>query len=288
MSKLKVFLSSYVWRYSLSYKQFLKYGWFCFTITWTIYQFITKFFVNFKLHYMVLVLFGIVGAIWMCRPRLTKRALSKNKVLIEVKVDDIFKLKAGALIIPINSELKLNGDEKALPARLREQFFSSTKAFEGELQRAFTQECCAAIEKQGEHEPHPLYPIGSAVRLPLKAKRVTGAYMLVTANLNKSGRAIPDYELYQRALKELWVYIGQHGRVENLIIPIMGSGRNRLTKNRFDLIKEIIDSFLQAIQERKFTEKLTIVIYPEAFMRNEMNLNEIAEYLKYRTKFDSD
>ena len=81
------------------------------------------------------------------------------------------------------------------------------------------------------------------------------------------------------SLMKLWRYIGAHGELGPLVIPIIGTKFARIQVPREVMATEIIKSFIAATySERKFCEKLTLVITEEDHDEH-IDLKELGNYL---------
>jgi hypothetical protein len=288
--RLFSFFSAHAWKYSFTLKRFIMHWIAMFAVVWTFTEFVGFFFdsggVPFKPPVWSVLLIGVVLALWMSRPRLTRTVKLQDKdITLQITVNDLFKVGRGTVIVPSNSLFKHDHlDEGAIQVQLRRKFYDDPATFDEQLLNALRQESYEMVIFQGNEVKK--YPIGTVARLELGQGKVRAAYMVATAELNEHGRAIPNRDQLRFALNELWEYIGKRGSKEPLIIPVIGSGRHRLNVNRFELIRDIVQTFFVAIENCKFTEKLTIVIHPDAFLRNRYDLEEMEEYLRYVSKFE--
>lgn len=287
--KLRALFSSHTWKLSFSFKKFFINWISIFAIIWTFVDFFNFFFSSdnqpWKPSVWIVFGIGILIALWRSHPRLTRKVRLKDQdVSIKLVVDNMFKRKGATVIIPVNTLFQHRDvDEGAIQIQYRNSFFDSANLFDRKL------------NDQLQDEPHQIviynnnqmrkYSAGTVVRLETPKKRIKAAYLVATAELNEHGRAVPDRLLKQTALVALWKHIAQRGRKESIVIPIIGSGRGRLNVTRYELIHDIVYSFLEAVKECKFTEELTIVIDPRAFIRHEYSLDEMEEYLRYVAKY---
>ncbi|KJD42303.1 macro domain-containing protein [Paenibacillus terrae] len=292
IKKIKVFFSSHVWKVTFSFKGFVIKWLSVFSVIWM--------FINFVDHYMkkaklpmwdisvwYVLIAGIIIAIWLSRPRLTRTVRLKDKdITITIKVDDMFRQKGSVAIIPTNVWFKLDHvPEASSQVQYKKKFFSNEAEFNSQLESQL-------IDKQHvmsmfNNQPIKEFPIGTVIRIETPTKKMKAAYMVVTAKLNSHGRGIPSHDDLKQGLAFVWEYISTSGAREPLVIPIMGSGRHRINVNRFELMHDIVESFLQAIHHNKFTEELTLVIHPDSFLRHEYSLDDMEEYLRYMCKFGS-
>ena len=99
--------------------------------------------------------------------------------------------------------------------------------------------------------------------------------------MDKSGKAYSSFEEVIENLGKLWNNIADQGELEPLVVPVLATGRARVNVTREKMIREIIQSFIAACSEKKFTEKLTIVISPQDYREHSINLHELGDYLRH-------
>lgn len=290
--RIHAFFSSHAWKLSFTFRKFMLHWLSVFAVIWTFIGFVV-FYVNqdgghsWKPSVWIVLLAGILIAGWMSRPRLTRTVKLKDKdITLRITVDDMFRRKGAAAIIPTNTLFKHDHlDAGSIQVQYRDKYFSSLSAFDAQLQRQLVNEPHLVVSFNREQVKE--YPIGTVIRLESSANLPRTAYLVATAELNEYGRAKPNRSQLQEGLKSLWSYIACRGRKEPLIIPIMGSGRHRINVNRYELLHDLVQSFMLSVRDNKFTEELTIVIHPESFIRNQYSLDEIEEYLRYVGKFET-
>lgn len=288
--RIRAFFASHAWKLSFSIRRFFMHWFTVFAIMWTLIDFVAFFFGEdqdkpWKSVVWIVIGVSVLMALWMSRPRLIRKVRLKDMdVTIKIVVDDLFRRKGSAVIVPVNTYFKLDDiDDKAIVIQYRNVFYSNHIEFDRQLREQLKDEPCTQGVLQGEQVNS--YSPGTVARLQTTHRRIKAAYIVATAELNEHGRAKPDRFLLQLALHELWKRIAERGRKEPLAIPVIGSGRGRINVTRYELIHDITYSFLQAIKDNKFTEELTIVIHPRAFIQNEYSLDEMEEYLRFVSKF---
>ncbi|GIP34248.1 macro domain-containing protein [Paenibacillus sp. J2TS4] len=289
--RIHAFFASHAWKLSFSIRRFFMHWFTVFAIIWTFIDFVAFFFGKdqdrpWKFLVWIVIGVSVLIALWMSRPRLTRKVrLKDTDVTIKIVVDDLFRRKGSTVIIPVNTFFKHDDiDDKAILMQYRNLFYSNHIEFDSQLKEQLKDEPYTQGVLQGEQVNS--YSPGTVVRLQTTHRRIKAAYLVATAELNEHGRAKPNRSLLQFALHELWNRIAERGRKELLAIPIIGSGRGRINVTRYELIYDIVHSFLQAIKDNKFTEELTIIIHPRAFIQNEYSLDEIEEYLRFVSKFN--
>lgn len=116
------------------------------------------------------------------------------------------------------------------------------------------------------------------------------SYWLAMADVNEFGKPSSNFENLQISLGELWQFIATKGHLENLVIPILGSGRTGINERRERILQEIIFSFVAFASEnpdRKLTEKLSIAIHPNDLLKHEINFYELCGFIEYTCKYKS-
>lgn len=116
------------------------------------------------------------------------------------------------------------------------------------------------------------------------------SYWLAMADVNESGKPSSNFENLQISLGELWQFVATKGHLENLIMPILGSGRTGINERRERILQEIIFSFVAFASEnseRKLTEKLTIAIHPNDLLKHEIDFYELCRFIEFTCKYKS-
>ncbi len=111
------------------------------------------------------------------------------------------------------------------------------------------------------------------------------SYWIAMADINEYGRPSSSFKVFQESLEKLWNYLMKSGRMERLVLPILGSGKTGINESREKLLKEIIISFIAFSREKKITEELVLCIHPRDFMKHNIDLGNIKKYLEYSCEF---
>lgn len=230
-------------------------------------------------------LFLIIGLLLIAYnnwPKLVFTYKVKNRdVSISIKIADIFTVK-GALIIPINNKLDCNNHGIIQRSNSILKFFIQKiyKTFHNHLQTDINQH----IEDNPDWYasfgdiPNPgEYKIGTVVPIYRDEKQY---YLLCSSTLNQQNRSKTTEDDLRNSLNELWEYLIQNGSKDNLILPIIGTGRGRIKLTREEVIKETVLSFLVSLSTDSYCEQLTICIHPKDIKTNDMDLNEILAFTK--------
>jgi len=103
--------------------------------------------------------------------------------------------------------------------------------------------------------------------------------------MNSDGVASSSYSNIVTSLSKLWTHISSHGSTGSLIIPILGTGFSRIETAKEQIIQEIIKTFIKACSTKRFTHKLTIVIYSRDYRNANLDLDSLGEFLKCQCKY---
>ena len=205
--------------------------------------------------------------------------LEGQDILIEIRVGNIFSVK-GAFIISTNTAFDTDMSDGLLsPQTLQGQF---TKKYYDEVEH-LDQALAKTLERgkgtvdedkpSGKESPD----IGTVVKVLAKEQV---AYFVAIDKLNEHEGVESSLDNVRKGLGSLWQYIGTQGVLDPLVIPVLGTGYSGIPVSRERMIIEIITSFIAACTEKKFCEKLTIIISENDYRQHDVNLEELGNYLR--------
>ncbi len=198
--------------------------------------------------------------------------LPKEDLKIEVRIANLFEV-SGAIMISTNTEFESDvAGGKIAPDSLQGQF--TAKYFTGNQI-----ELISNINKflDGIEGSSP-YPIGTVVPISTHGKTF---YYTAMSELNENGNAFTTTANIKEALTGLWKYVIEAGELQELVLPVIGTGRGRLLISRKKMINIIVESFAEYSEISKFTDKLIIVIRPEDASKFGVNLYDIKDSIKH-------
>jgi hypothetical protein len=233
-------------------------------------------------YWWVFVIVGLVVILLTCKPVVKVAAKLKDRdVEIEIAIGDIFSIP-GSYVIGSNSTFDTRISRELISGRsVQGQFtkrhYGDEVALDSELDNALRGVDCTVLSgkrigKAGE------YPIGTVVRLSPKG---CTAYFVAIARLNEHGVAQASFDDIKKSLASLWVYVGQRGLKEPLVVPVLGSGFGRMIETRQEIIRAIIRSFIASCAEKTFCDKLTVVLTESDAMKYQIDLNALGDYLRH-------
>lgn len=189
---------------------------------------------------------------------------------VEVRIGDLFDA-SGAVMISTNTvfEADVAGGKIAVDS-LQGQF--TARYFTGN-QSGLINEIENQLKARGGTKP---YPIGTTIPISTHGKTF---YFTSMAVLNEQGNASSSIQDIKNALNGLWLYLRESGELQELAIPIVGTGRGRVQLSRNKMIALIAESFVSASEKMKFSEKLVVCIRPEDAKRFKVNLYDVKDHL---------
>jgi len=191
---------------------------------------------------------------------------------VEVKIADIFQ-EQGAIVISSNSKFESDvAGGKISVNSLQGQF--TAKYYTGN--QTGLEESIA--DELNEIEGSQPYSMGTTVPIHTHGKTF---YFVAMAHLGENGNASTTLSDINQALSGLWNYVRDNGELQELVIPVLGTGRGRLEVSRKKMIARIVESFVKESKVNKFSEKLVITIRPKDAENFGINLYEIKDHLNH-------
>ena len=228
--------------------------------------------------YAFFIFFGIaiILSIVIRRPiKYISITFSEYDISIDVRIADLFNM-SGATMISSNTifEADVAGGKIATES-LQGQF--TAKYFTGN-QTELINKINEELEAINQTAP---YPMGTTIPIHTHGKTF---YFTAMATIGENGNASSTITDIKNALNGLWKYVREKGELQELAVPVIGTGRGRLKMPRKKMIALIAESFVKASMENKFTDKLIITIRPEDAENFGINLYDIKDHLMHVLK----
>jgi len=198
--------------------------------------------------------------------------LPTRDICIEVRIADLFE-STGAVVISTNTVFEADvANGKIAADSLQGQF--TKEYFPGDQS-----ELLESIEEGlAEVDGEAPYPMGTVVPISTHGKTF---YFTAMAELNEQGNAKSTVRDVKKAMTGLWTYVRESGELQELAIPVIGTGRGRIRRDRKRMIWTIAESFVDGSSDGKISDKLVIVVRPEDAQQFQVNLWEIKDYLDH-------
>lgn len=219
--------------------------------------------------------------------------LVRNDILIEIRVDNLFDVE-GAFVLSTNTTFDTDMSaglisKMSLQGQFTTNYYDKVEHLNRDLEESLKGEVPISEDTIGNTKRHKIggktkcYEIGTVAQVCPTDEVVV--YLVAIAHINDNGKAYGTVEEVIKGLGKLWYYIGEHGELEPIVVPVLGTGLTRIRISREDMIREIIKSFITACSEKKFTEKLTIVISESDYRKYKIDLDELGKYLYHHCKY---
>ena len=216
--------------------------------------------------------------------------LHGTDVSIEIRVGDIFQMN-GAFIISTNTTFDTDislrsgvaGNHLISPTSLQgkftERFYpNDVKTLDRDIKRALKNNE-EYIELGNPIGKARCYEMGTVVKVNPQNQTV---YLLAITNIDEKGKASSTRADVLESLTNLWKFISEQGGLDNLVIPVIGTGLTRLPQvKREEMVIEIIRSFVAACLGAKFCEKLTVIISEQDYNAHNIDLLKLGKYLQF-------
>lgn len=289
LETIPVLFSKSYWKYAFSWKVFLRSLFSAFGVLWTAVKCTSFFFVPvatfLQTRWYLFLGVGVAWAIWACRPtRTVTYRLTGRDVSVQLLVGDLFAA-TDAIIVGSNSTFATDPDlisSESVQGQFTKRYYDSAVHLDADIRKAL-QGMPTVASTIGKANANREYAIGTVAKVRPK-NRV--AFLVAIATINPHGNAQGSIEDLRVALAALWQFIAERGgEVCPLRMPVLGTGFSRITETRQEIVKEIIRSFVAACAERRFCEKVTIVISPKDFMTHEIDFGELSDFTRLMCRY---
>lgn len=224
-------------------------------------------------------LFGIIGTlitIYRSLPKLRYSYKVKNSdVSINLVVGNILELE-GSIFVPMNNKFDFDNSGLVMGSNsIIQQFINRNYNGDFEELSQIVKEKLENSRFRNESQ-NPEYDLGTVVPINSGDKIY---YIVSTSRLNESGRSKTTHEDLIEGLNSFWEYLLINGLNDDLVLPLIGTGRGRIKIPRRNIIKEIVDSFVNC-ENINFCNSLTICIYPKDLKTYIFYFDELTNYIR--------
>jgi hypothetical protein len=230
---------------------------------------------------------AFIFALWWKRPaKKVCYKLPNLDVKIEIRIGDILKLQNCQTVISTNStfDTDMSGNlisPNSLQGKFTKAYYTSVAHLNGDIDRSLAGITSQTVAKTvGKTEK---YEIGTVAKLSTQGRFF---YLVAMSDINNDGVAQSNLKYIEKSLASLWHFIANKGELEDIAIPLVGTGHGRITETREEVIKLIVRSFERAIKSKVFTKKLIIVIHAPDYRENHLNLYELGDFLRLAHKYE--
>jgi hypothetical protein len=216
----------------------------------------------------------------------TRRPLSRvsykipqKDFAVEVVIGDIFNMP-GEVIISTTSTFDTDMASgliaaSSLQGQLATRYFNGqTPEIDRQIEASLARDHHAINEKRPGKKKE--YPIGTVARVSAHSKNF---YLVAMSHMEEDKNAQSDLKIIDEALEKLWINLASKAELGDIVMPLMGTGRGRVSYPRKKMIERIAQSFTDAASKRAFSNKLIIVVRPEDTAKFSLNLFQVRDYL---------
>ncbi|MCI5510221.1 MAG: DUF6430 domain-containing protein [Eubacterium sp.] len=242
-----------------------------------------------KNHWVTLVLIGIIASFIKNHEKVTYKGIVKDDDLqIEVKVNDLFSVKASSYVIPTNTYFRtiMDGDyispESVQGAFQLKYFKKNTNELDKMIARSLK---CQGIEGEDNTDIHGTvkkYPVGTVAKVDIKGKHF---YFVAINDVNQYGKPVnQNYNNVDVALKGLLKAILMFGHCDDIAMPLIGTGRAAIREATLEsVIEDTINRFVSS--QDKIARKLTVCVRPKDYLEDKLDLERVGKYIDYKCEF---
>ena len=231
------------------------------------------------------LLIGVSRFLRKCAKMLSvSQKLRATDIVIEIQVGDMFNTD-GAFVIStsttFDTDMSLIPEDSVQGQFAQRYYYDNTEHLDHDIEKELEGREYDVIEDNRRGKKNR-YEIGTVVKLQPQ-KQVT--YLVAAADMNEHGKDSGSLEDMKEGWGDLWDYIRERGELVPLVMPVLGTGHARINVPREDMIREIISSFIAACSEKKFCEKLTIVVWQKDYREHDINLQKLGDYLQHLCEY---
>lgn len=198
---------------------------------------------------------------------------------VEVLIGDLFKIH-GEVIISTSSTFDTDMasgliSASSLQGQLATKFFNGqTTEIDRQIDASLERENFATNNNRPGKKKE--YEIGTVARVSAHSKNF---YLVAMSHMEENRNAQSNLKMIDEALEKLWSNLASKAEVDDIVMPLMGTGRGRVPYPRKKMIERIAQSFADAASEKAFSNKLIIVVRPEDASQFSLNLFQVRDYL---------
>lgn len=228
-------------------------------------------------------------------------------VKIEISMSDIFANK-GEIVVPCNTTFSgrrevIGGrsiqtqmtDRLRFPKGETDSGESSDEYFERTVSQALVRPECQSRRLSGQKELagklYDIYEYGTMapVIFPVDGKP-RNVILLAVAQMLEPNKPKTDGQHLMKSIDDMWEQIAQNRtREQTLVVPILGTGSAGITDKPQQTVARYILRTFADNAARLGIKKLILSVYPQDYLDDKINLEELRCYADYLCRFpDSD
>lgn len=204
-------------------------------------------------------------------------------IKVSLSIGSLFWAKTNSFVISTNTTFDTKMDNE----------FISRNSVQGQFQLKYFKNNLQSLDKllaeglEGVLSTHldrktskcERYPVGTVSKVNYKRKHY---YFTAIADINENGKTVnTSIENVKKCLLGTWESIGQKGHVEDLAIPVIGTGRAGIPNLSIEkAIMEMIYSIVDYSRTNKISNHFYIKIHPSDIKNNNIDMDELNGFLQ--------
>lgn len=233
-------------------------------------------------YYILLAIIVFVGIIIdFCFKHKVRHKIQSLDTDIEIVCQDILSYTKGSIVIPLNDVFDTElGDIISIDS-IQGQF--TQRIYKGNISKLNDDinvklnefDKYSIYEEEKAYGKKKRYPIGTVIDIGTTPKYLLSVVAKME-NTNKKALKVTADDLWI-VLSNLWEFNRSKNSIDEIVIPVIGTGFGRISSNTMTVIKMMLLSFYQKSKEEKIASKLTLVVRKDKISKT--SLYEVQEFL---------
>jgi hypothetical protein len=229
-------------------------------------------------------------------PRSKARCVVPNaETFVEVEIADLFAGK-GACVVPITTSFDCDLDaEIILPdsvlGTLITRYFKDWRTLKAKIDAALAKRSDIVSEGNADWGD-PIYPLGTVLRIDHETKFLWKKskhrfFLVCSSRRNASGQAQQsEINDILDAVARLFTFLKEQGGYTGpLRMPVIGTGYGRVGLRIDEVVRQLALQFLASCTGTRYTESLTIVVYPARNRKHPVDMDMMQAFLSEHCTF---
>lgn len=236
-------------------------------------------------NYFLIILIGsVIYAFISTKKALNYTATIKDTgIKVSLSIGSLFLAKTNSFVISTNTTFDMKMDNE----------FISETSVQGQFQLKYFKNNLQSLDKllaeglEGVPSIHlnrkaskcDQYPVGTVSKINYKKRHY---YFTAIADINEKGKTVnTSIENVKMCLLGTWESISQKGHVEDLAIPVIGTGRASIPNLSIEkAMMEMIYSIVDYSRTKKISNHFYIRIHPSDIKKNSIDMDELNGFLQ--------
>lgn len=235
-------------------------------------------------YFFVILIGSVIYAVISTKKVLNYTATIKDTgIKVSLSIGSLFWAKTNSFVISTNTTFDTKMDSEFI-SRTSVQGQFQIKYFKDDLQSldkllAKGLEGVPSIHLNRKTSKCERYSVGTVSKVERKKKHY---YFAAIADINEKGMTVnTSIENLKKCLLGTWESISQNGHVEDLAIPVIGTGRAGIPNLSMEkAIMEMIYSIVDYSRAKKISKHFYIRIHPSDIKKNNIDMDELNVFLQ--------